>query len=141
MATVRMPSSLHAQMTRSAISPRFAIRIFLNISAQMWGQPPSAVRRAQPGPSTASLQTQKGARGARALVLITSSLLRPDGEQLLPIFNGLAVAAHLLYDFAGHIRLDLIQQFHRLNDAQYLPHFHHIPDLDERRRARRRSLI
>src|SRR4051794_6689021 len=30
-ATVRMPSSRHAQMIRSAISPRFAIRIFLNI--------------------------------------------------------------------------------------------------------------
>src|SRR5256886_3720195 len=31
MATVRIPSSLQAQITRSAISPRFAIRIFLNI--------------------------------------------------------------------------------------------------------------
>src|SRR6266550_8485575 len=31
MATVRIPNSLQAQITRSAISPRFAIRIFLNI--------------------------------------------------------------------------------------------------------------
>src|ERR1700688_422187 len=31
MATVRMPNSLQAQMTRRAISPRFAIRIFLNM--------------------------------------------------------------------------------------------------------------
>src|SRR5262245_16668513 len=30
-ATVRTPSSLQAQMMRSAISPRFAIRIFLNM--------------------------------------------------------------------------------------------------------------
>src|SRR3954447_6034489 len=30
-ATVRMPRSLQAQMTRSAISPRLAIRIFLNM--------------------------------------------------------------------------------------------------------------
>src|SRR6267142_1321428 len=30
-ATVLTPSSLQAQMTRRAISPRFAIRIFLNI--------------------------------------------------------------------------------------------------------------
>src|SRR5581483_415152 len=30
-ATVEMPSSLHAQMTRRAISPRFATRIFLNM--------------------------------------------------------------------------------------------------------------
>src|ERR1017187_378852 len=32
MATVRIPSSLHAQMPHSAISPRFAIRIFLNMN-------------------------------------------------------------------------------------------------------------
>src|SRR5260370_5160650 len=31
MATERMPSSLHAQMTRRAISPRLATRIFLNM--------------------------------------------------------------------------------------------------------------
>jgi hypothetical protein len=30
-ATVLTPSSLHAQMTRRAISPRLAIRIFLNM--------------------------------------------------------------------------------------------------------------
>src|SRR5687768_2753275 len=30
-ATVLMPSSRHAKITRSAISPRFATRIFLNI--------------------------------------------------------------------------------------------------------------
>src|SRR5271166_845924 len=61
-----MPSSLHAQMTRRAISPRFAIRIFLNIQI-IWsdqcgesrlGCPPGAAR-----PFTAPPQTQKGARG------------------------------------------------------------------------------
>src|SRR5580658_1255977 len=31
-ATVFIPSSRHARRTRSAISPRFAIRIFLNIA-------------------------------------------------------------------------------------------------------------
>src|SRR5271165_2518714 len=31
MATVRTPSSLHAQITRRAISPRLAMRIFLNM--------------------------------------------------------------------------------------------------------------
>src|SRR5262245_20211469 len=31
-ATARMPNSLHAQMTRSAISPLLAMRILLNIS-------------------------------------------------------------------------------------------------------------
>src|SRR5689334_17458864 len=32
MATALMPSSLQAQMTRRAISPRFATRIFLNMN-------------------------------------------------------------------------------------------------------------
>src|SRR3954463_13722056 len=34
-ATVAMPSSRHARMTRSAISPRLAIRIFLNTAAPL----------------------------------------------------------------------------------------------------------
>ncbi len=38
-ATVAMPISLHARMTRSAISPRLAIRIFSNIAAPPAAQP------------------------------------------------------------------------------------------------------
>src|SRR5512140_2294204 len=34
-ATALIPSSLQAQMTRSAISPRFAIRIFLNMDERV----------------------------------------------------------------------------------------------------------
>ena len=34
IATVAMPHSLHARITLTAISPRFAIRIFLNIIQQ-----------------------------------------------------------------------------------------------------------
>src|SRR5215475_13456988 len=33
-ATVAIPNSLHAQMTRRAISPRLATRIFLNIEGR-----------------------------------------------------------------------------------------------------------
>src|SRR5882672_10158432 len=44
MATVRMPSSLQAQITRRAISPRFAIRIFLNILEL------AGIRRSEPCP-------------------------------------------------------------------------------------------
>src|SRR5688500_4931588 len=40
-ATVLMPSSRHAMMMRIAISPRFAIRIFLNIG--FYGEQPLAV--------------------------------------------------------------------------------------------------
>src|SRR6185295_4337092 len=44
-ATVAMPSSRHARMTRSAISPRLAIRIFLNTAGFPSG-PSSSSRRA-----------------------------------------------------------------------------------------------
>src|SRR5687767_4101707 len=43
-ATVLIPSSRHAQMTRSAISPRLAIRIFLNMRlCRLDGEQPLAV--------------------------------------------------------------------------------------------------
>src|SRR5687767_2446388 len=42
-ATVFTPSSRHAWITRSAISPRFAIRIFLNMSRGLDGEEPLAV--------------------------------------------------------------------------------------------------
>ena len=58
-------------------------------------------------------------------------LLRPNREQLLPILNRLPVRPQLLYDLAGHVRLDLIQQFHCLDDAQHLGVFHLIADFDE----------
>src|SRR3954451_21930926 len=38
-----MPSSRHAMMIRMAISPRFAIRIFLNIGACFYREQPLAV--------------------------------------------------------------------------------------------------
>src|SRR5687768_10224589 len=42
-ATVLMPSSRQAQMIRSAISPRLAMRIFLNMSGGLDGEQPFAV--------------------------------------------------------------------------------------------------
>src|SRR5262245_10183615 len=41
-ATVLIPSSLHARMTRSAISPRFAMRIFRNTARGRSGHRPQA---------------------------------------------------------------------------------------------------
>src|SRR5262249_2451420 len=43
-ATVLMPSSLQAHITRSAISPRLAIRIFLNMSGKLAPQSVGADR-------------------------------------------------------------------------------------------------
>src|SRR5688572_18947186 len=45
-ATVLMPSSRHAKMTRRATSPRFAIRIFLNM-LMPWRRPSPASNREQ----------------------------------------------------------------------------------------------
>src|SRR6186997_2367499 len=44
-ATVLMPSSRQAWMIRRAISPRFAIRIFLNM---VWRPPSGGLHREQP---------------------------------------------------------------------------------------------
>src|SRR5689334_21783514 len=95
-ATVAMPSSRHARITRSAISPRFAIKIFLN----------------------------GGTAGFCGIALETgpftiSSLL--DAEQLLPELDGLAVLGVDLDDGARELRLDLVHQLHRFDNAERLP--------------------
>src|SRR5258708_25721134 len=124
MATVRMPSSLHAQMTRSAISPRFAISIFLNISDQLRGQPalgypPGAARLFQ----CVSSDAKKRARRAPGLPknVTPASLLRPYRKQLLPIFDRLPVPPHLLHDFTRHVRFNPIQLFPPLHHSPPLP--------------------
>src|SRR5687768_12550657 len=82
-ATVLMPSSLQAQMTRSAISPRFAIRILLNISA----------RRPWSGPDR-----EEGLavlHGLPALVMDLHDLPRHLGLDLVHELHGLDDAQHL----------------------------------------------
>src|SRR3989449_2172196 len=98
-ATVWMPSSRQAQMMRRAISPRLAIRIFLNME---W----------------------EGARSCRRAL--------PDLEQRLPVLDRLAVRHERLEDLAVAIRLDLVHQLHRLDDAQHLTLLHTLRDFDER---------
>src|SRR5260370_7833486 len=144
MATVRMPSSLHAQMTRSAISPRFAISIFLNISDQLRGQPalgypPGAARLFQ----CVSSDAKKRARRAPGLPknVTPASLLRPYRKQLLPIFDGLAVAPHLLHDFTRHVRFNLIHPFHSPTIPHHTPDFDNVSNLYEWRRARGGRLL
>src|SRR6266542_3546742 len=86
-ATVPIPSSLQAQMTRRAISPRLAIRIFL-----------------------------KGA----------------DAKQGLPVLHRLAVT----HQFAGHhtsyLRLDLVHELHRFDDAEHRARLHGFANPHER---------
>src|SRR5207244_2201303 len=121
MATVRMASSLHAQITRSAISPRLAIRIFLNmkfsfqLSAVSYPTLSSVC-----GWRTFPLKEHKKARLGAPQQEIPDSLLRPDHKQFLPIFDRLPVDRQFLDDLPSHIRLNLIEQLHGLHNAQDL---------------------
>src|SRR3954464_15930419 len=96
--TVLMPSSRHARWMRSAISPRFAMRIFSNIA-----------------------------------------LL--DHEQRLAVLDRLPVLHEDGLDGAGVVGFDLVQQLHRLDDAERLPLGDGLAALRERRGARRGRAI
>src|ERR1700733_14574115 len=96
---------------------------------------PDAIRLAAP----LFRKTQKGAREARPEVLL--SLLRPDHKQFLAILDGLAVGGQLLHNLSGNIRLDLVQQFHRFDNAEDLTYLDGISGFHKRGSTRRRSLI
>src|SRR6185503_19562582 len=89
-----MPSSRHATMMRMAISPRLAIRIFLNIASCL------------------------------------------DREQPLAVLHRLAVLDVDLHDLAIELRVDLVHQLHRFDDAEHLSFFYRVAHLDEGRGAR-----
>src|SRR4051794_36577572 len=116
-ATVATPSSRHARITRSAISPRFAMRIFLN-----GGVDGGAAKRMDPG-------------GFEPM----SGLL--DAEQLLTELDALSVLRVDLDDGAADLGLDLVHQLHRFDDAERLPGADDGADVDEGRRVRRGRAI
>src|ERR1039457_1941510 len=95
-ATVLISSSLQALMTRTAISPRLAMRTLLN---------------------------------------------RMDGKQSLPVLHRLPVHDQLAFDYARRLRLDLVHQFHGLDNAEDLAGLHVLADAHERRRVRRRAFV
>src|SRR3954468_25084638 len=78
--TVLMPISRHARCTRSAISPRLAMRIFSN-----------------------------------------------KQKQRLPVLDRLTVLDQDLLDHAVGVRLDLVQELHRFDNADRLAGFHRLP--------------
>src|SRR5258707_4969675 len=94
-ATVRMPRSLAAQMTRSAISPRLAMRILLNIT-----DPDIVARHVV----------------AREDLRETFGLSRPNGEQRLAILHRTAIFHQLRRQDASGLRFDLVHQLHRFDD-------------------------
>ncbi len=54
-----------------------------------------------------------------------------DDEQRLTKLDGLAVLDQNRLDHASLVRLDLVQQFHRLNDAQGIAFAHALADIHE----------
>src|SRR5580704_19070022 len=119
MATVRIPSSLQAQMTRSAISPRLATSSFRNIGSN----------RAGPLNTVAVTVTP------------WKDLVQPESEKRLAVFDRLAVGNQALHHFAGAVRFDLVHQLHGFDDAQHLAVFDRVPYLDKGGRTRRGRLV
>src|SRR5271170_5482798 len=110
-----MPSSLQAQITRRAISPRLAIRIFLNIEGYGGTATP----------------------GCAASLLVRGL----DGEQGLAILHRLPAFDVDPDDLAVHFGLDLIHQFHGLDNTQHLPHAHFVTGLYEGLRIGRGTAV
>src|ERR1700728_3226609 len=119
MATVRIPSSLQAQMTRRAISPRLAMSSLRNI-------------RSIQGPClrtvVVTFTTQK-------------ELAQPESEEWLAILHWLAIGDQALDNLPSCIGFDLVHQLHGFDYAQDLPVLDFVPDLDKSGGAGRRRLV
>src|SRR5579862_2880696 len=64
-----------------------------------------------------------------------------DHEERLPVLHRLAVFHHDRLDGPGRVRLDLVQELHRLDDAERLALGHRLADLHEGGRAGRRRTV
>src|SRR2546421_12965817 len=104
-ATASIPSSCSARITRTAISPRFATRTRVNISEA----PLQRVER--------------------------PAVDRLELEQQLTVLDRLGVLDVDLANDRLQVRLHLVHQLHRLENAQRLPRGDGIALLDERIRA------
>src|SRR5438477_6461729 len=104
-ATASTPSSCSARITRMAISPRFATRTRVNISEA----PLQRVER--------------------------PAVDRLELEQQLSVLDRLGVLDVDLANDRLQVRLHLVHQLHRLENAQPLPHRDCIALRDERLRA------
>src|SRR5688572_16130010 len=99
-ATVLMPISLHVQMMRHAISPRFAIRIFLNLR----------------GLKAIHKKAQMNCIICAPVPLIG---LVTNAEKRLPIFDGLSILNVNLYYFTRRLSLNLVHELHRFDNAHH----------------------
>src|ERR1043165_4144183 len=145
-ATVAMPSSLQARRTRSAISPRLAIRILSNIAPRTplhlsplagRGRLSSEARRsgeggfmwcASPSPGSQLRCSPPSPRFAGRGKEETSL----DDHQRLAVLHRLAVLEQDLRHLAGMRGGNLVHRLHRLDDQQWVTGLHHAADIDER---------
>src|ERR1051326_9096014 len=119
-ATVLIPISLQVQMMRQAISPRLAIRIFLNLRGL------KAIRNL-PQKSTSSTK--------RMLVLLVRFYyLTFDTEQRLAVLYRLPVFNINLDDFSARLGLNLVHEFHGFDDADDRLRLDTRPNLHKRLR-------
>src|ERR1700685_2287244 len=119
MATVRIPSSLQAQMTRRAISPRLAMSSLRNIGSIQ-------------GPCI---------RTVVVTFTMQKELMQPESEEWLAVLHWLAVGDQTLDNLPGRIGFDLVYQLHGFDDAQDLTVLDLVPDLDKSSGAGRRRLV
>src|SRR5271157_603791 len=127
MATAVMPSSLQAQITRRAISPRFATRIFLNMKEWDW---------------TRSAQTHRPCKTEFSEINLSTPLSTlADAKQRHSILDRSSVGDERFGQHTRDFRLDLVHQLHGFDDAQHLSLLNGITDLDEGRRPGRRGFV
>src|SRR4051812_35081798 len=123
-----MPISRHARWMRNAISPRLAMRIFLNMTAPISRCGRRRVRCGCPG----APWRRPGGCDPRPCVspCCAGSF---DDEERLPELDRLAVLAEDLLHRAGLVGLDLVHDLHGLDDADRVALLDHGADLREGR--------
>src|SRR5215204_1750255 len=104
-----MPISLQVQIIRHAISPLLAINIFLNLRGL------DDMTHLFVKANVQQLKSNK--RYLSNNRCWTERLLTLDSKKWLTVLDGLAVLNVNLDDFASKLRLDLIHQLHRLDNA------------------------
>src|SRR5215203_6413902 len=110
--TASMPSARQARTTRTAISPRLAMR-------------------------TRRTGVRPGARAALARLCTAGlAIVRTDPEQHLLVLDHLGVLRAHRDDLAGDRRDDRVHQLHDLDDRQLLVRPDGLPDPHERRLPR-----
>src|ERR1700749_4107800 len=116
-ATVAMPSSLQARNTRSAISPRLAMRILSNIENLK--------------AANGALRIANRVRTSTLLAIRCSPFASFDNQKRLAVLDRLAIFDQNLDDRAGARRGNLIHRLHRFDDDQRVTDLHPAADLDK----------